>query len=133
MTDAKTQPSEVAALVAGIADDARTLLGQQLDLFRAEATAELQRVGGAAAAVAGGGGLALAGGLLTGIGAAHLVSKAFGLPLWAGYGLVGGAAAAAGAGLLKHGRDRVAGVGFGHTAAALEENVTWLRSELTPS
>ena len=121
------------ALLGDIAADARTLVAQQLDLFRAEAGTELRRVGGAAAAVAGGGGLAVAGGLLSGMAVAHLVHKATGLPLWASLGLTGGAAVAGGAVLLKRGRDGVAGVRFDHTAAALGENAAWLQARLTPT
>ena len=46
--------------------------------------------------MAAGGGLVAAGGLFAGMALAHLVHKATGLPLWASYGVIGGAAAAGG-------------------------------------
>ncbi|MBX9580110.1 MAG: phage holin family protein, partial [Gemmataceae bacterium] len=50
-------------LLGTIAADAKELVAQQVELFRAEVGQELRRAGGAAAAVAAGGGLTVAGGL----------------------------------------------------------------------
>ncbi|MFO0848123.1 MAG: phage holin family protein [Gemmataceae bacterium] len=132
MAKSNAEP-DLPALLRDIAADARTLVGQQFDLFRTEVGSELRRAGGAAAAVAGGGGLTAAGGLLTGMAVAHLLHEAVGLPLWASYGLVGGAAAAGGATLLKRGRDRIAGVRLDQTAESLDENLSWLQAKLAPT
>lgn len=124
---------DLRTLLGNIGDDARRLLAQQIDLFRAEVGQELRRAGGAAAATAGGGALVAAGGLLSGFALAHALRSATGLPLWVCFGLAAGGLGAAGAALLKTGRD-----GFAHlkplpqTTEALGENLEWLRDQLTP-
>lgn len=125
--------ASLGTLVGRIADDAKTLLGQQVELFRAEVGQELRRAGGAAASVAAGGGLAAAGGLLTGFMLAHLLNRTTGLPLWACYGLVGGGLGAAGAKLLLAGRDGFAKLRpLPQTTEALGENLEWLTTHLNP-
>lgn len=129
-----TDPApDLATLLGNIAADAKELVAQQVELFRAEAGQELRRAGGAAAAVAAGGGLAVAGGLMAGFAAAHLLSRLAGLPLWAGYGLAAGGLGAAGAKLLVAGRDEFAGLRpLPQSTAALGENMEWLAEHLNP-
>ena len=124
---------DLGTLLGTIAADAKTLLAQQVELFRAEVGHELRKAGGAAAAVAAGGGLAVAGGLLAGFAAAHLAARVTRLPLWAGYGLAAGGLGAAGVKLLLAGRDGFAGLRPLHqTTAALGENAEWLAEQLGP-
>ena len=128
--------AELATLVGDIVHDSGKLLGQQLDLFRAEVHQELRQAAGAAASVAAGGGLAAAGGLLTGMMLAHLVQRVTRLPLWASYGVVGGSLAVAGGALLRSGRDGLAGVQLlppPQTAEAAEENLAWLKEQMNPA
>lgn len=133
MADRPTDP-DLPTLLGTIAGEAKVLLGQQVELFRAEVGAELRRAGGAVASAAGGAGLAAAGGLLAGLSAAHLLNRLTGLPLWACYGLAAGGLGAAGGKLLRDGRDGVAGLRpLPQTAAALAENVEWLTDHLTPA
>ena len=125
---------DLRTLLGNIAHDARALLAEQLDLFRAEVGQELRRAGTAAAATAAGGGLAAAGGLLSGFMLAHLLHRVTGLPLWACFGLAAGGIGAAGAALLKAGRDGFAGLRpLPQTSEALGENLQWLRDQLTPA
>jgi hypothetical protein len=125
---------DLGTLLGTIAADAKELLNQQVELFRAEVGQELRRAGGAAAAVAAGGGLTVAGGLLAGFAAAHLLARLTGLPLWAGYGLAAGGLGAAGVKLLLDGRDGFAGLRpLPQTTAALGENVEWLAEHLNPA
>lgn len=125
---------DLATLVGDITRDARVLLAQQLELARTELGGELRRAGTAAAEVAGGGGLAAAGGLLSGFAVAHLLRDLTGLPLWLCYGLAAGGLGAAGGLLLRAGRDGFAGLRpLPETAAALGENLQWLKDELTPA
>ena len=125
--------TDLRTLLNTIAHDARTLLRQQLDLFRAEARQELRTVGGSAGEVAAGGALTVAGGLLAGFGAAHLLSRLTGLPLWAGYGLTAGGLGAAGVKLMLDGRDRLGRLQLlPQTTEALGENLEWLEDQLTP-
>jgi hypothetical protein len=127
-------PTDLGALVGSIAGDATDLVREQIDLFKSEAARELQRAGGALATAAAGGGLVAAGGLVSGVMLAHLLNRATGLPLWACYGLVGGGLGAAGAALLKSGRDGIAGLRpLPQTTEALGENLAWLKDQLNPA
>src|SRR4051794_33715387 len=64
--DSSLKELDLPTLVGGIVQDTSTLLGQQVQLLRAELTQEARRAGGAVAAAAAGGGLLAAGGLLSG-------------------------------------------------------------------
>ena len=134
-----TTPTTVAKpdlgdILRGLADEAKHLLGQQVELFRAEVGQELRKAGGAAAAVAAGGGLAAAGGFLAGLAAARGLSRVTGLPLGWGYALAAAGLGAAGAKLLLAGRDGFAGVRpLPQTTDALGENLEWLTGQLTPA
>src|SRR5688500_6366666 len=86
----------LSTLVREIARDSGTLLSQHAELLRAEVLQEIRRVGGAGALLAGGGGLAMAGGLLSGMMLAHLIHRHTDLPLWVCYGLVGAGISTAG-------------------------------------
>ena len=127
---------DLATLAGNIVQDTGKLLGQQVDLLRAEVGQELRRVGGAAASVAAGGGLAAAGALMAALMAAHLLHRATRLPLWCCYGAVGGALGAAGAALLVRGKEGLADVQVlppPQSAAALQENLAWLKEQVTPA
>ncbi len=129
-----SETGELLALASSVADDAKKLLGQQLDLFRAEAGEELRRASGAALAMAGGGGLVAASGLLSGLALAHLVHKSTRLPLWASYGLLAVAAGAGAAALVGRGRAELAAVRLlPKTTDARGENLEWLRDQMTPA
>ena len=114
--------------------NAQRLVRLQLDLLRAEAGQELQTAGLAVGAMAAGAGLLAAGGLLTIPMAVHLLHRVTRLPLWACYGLAAGACGAAGAGLIAHGRRQAGQVhlpALPESAAALQENLTWLKDQAT--
>jgi hypothetical protein len=124
---------DLATLLSTIAHDAKQLLHEQIALFKAEVGQELRRAGGAAAAVSAGGALVAAGGLLSGFTLAHVLHRAFGLPLWASFGLVSGGLGVAGVALLRSGRDGVAGLRpLPQTTEALGENLAWLSDQLNP-
>ncbi len=127
---------DLPTLASRVVHEAGTLLSEQVDLLRAEVGQELRRAAGGAAAVAAGGGLAAAGGLLGGFMAVHLLHRATRLPLWCCYGVVAGALGTTAAALLRSGGQRLAGVQLlppPQTAAALGENLTWLKEQLTPA
>ena len=129
-----TGPADLGQLLGTIAHDARELLVQQLDLFRAEVGQQLRQAGGSAAKVAAGGGLTAAGGLLSGFMLAHLLHKLLGVPLWACYGLVGGGIGAAGLALLRAGSEGIAGLQpLPQTTESLGENLEWLAGQLNPA
>jgi len=120
----------VTELAQGIVHDAETLIAQHFDLLRHEVGQELDRARAAAVSVGAGAGLLALGGVFAAHAAAHLLHRAGRLPLWASYGLVGGLLGAGGVGLLGRARSNAAGVNVGvppQTAAALKEDVAWLR------
>jgi hypothetical protein len=126
--------ADLGTILGEIAHDAKKLLSEQIDLFRAEVGQELRQVGGAAASVAAGGGLAVAGGLMAGLTAVHVLHRATGLPLWACYGLATAGLGGAAAGLLLKGRAGLAGLRpLPETTAALGENLEWLKDRLNPA
>ena len=131
---AELKEQDLATLVAGIARDTGTLVGQQIDLLRADLLAEARRAGTGVASIAAGGGLTAAGGLLSGMMLAHALHRATRLPLWACYGLVGGGLGATGLTLMLKGRDQIASVQLlppPETAAALQENAAWVKEQIT--
>lgn len=128
--DPKADP---LTILGTIAHDAKVLVGQQIDLFKAEVGQELRQAGGAAASVAAGGGLAVAGGLMAGLTAVHVLHRVTGLPLWACYGLATAGLGAASAKLLLAGREGFANLRpLPESAKALSENVEWLKDQLNP-
>lgn len=137
MVKRSTDPNnfgELAALLGDIVRDSGKLLGQQLDLLGAELKQELRRATGGAVSVAAGGGLTAAGGLLSGMMLAHLLHRTTRLPLWGCYGVVGGALAAGGAALLGAGGARLAHLRLpALTVAAAEENLEWLKEQVSPA
>jgi hypothetical protein len=131
-TNAKAEAMELAELAGEVADDTRRLIGQQLDLLRAEVRETVDQVVGAGASVAAGAGLLAAGGLLAVVAAAQMLHRATGLPTWACYGLAAGAAGAGGVALMQRGRQQLTQLRLlPKTAETLEENVTWVREQVT--
>jgi len=131
----QSEAGELIALVRDIVQDSGRLLSQQIDLVKTEVGGELRQIAGAGVEVAAGGGLAAAGGLMSGLMVVHLFRRATGLPLWACYGILGGAFGAAGLALIRSGRAALADVQFPppQTAKAVEENLEWLKEQLTPT
>jgi hypothetical protein len=134
VSKALTAPNtDLADVVGAVVRESGKLIGQQVDLFRAEAEQELRRAAGAGATVVAGGGLAAAGLLMSGPMLAHLLHRATGLPLWCCYGVAGGALVATGATLVRAGGRGLAGVRLlPQTTETAGENLTWLKEQLTP-
>ena len=129
-TKADPATADLPALIAQIGDDLGRLVGQHVDLLKAEIEQTIRTAGGAAASVAAGGGLVAAGGLAGGLAAVHGLQAATGLPRWACYALAAGGLGAAGAYLMRRGGGELASVRpFRLTTEALGENLTWLREQ----
>jgi hypothetical protein len=121
-------------LLGDLADHAERLLGQQYELLKSEVRQTVQEAGGAAVAAGAGVGLLAVSGVLSVAAAVHLLHRVTGLPLWACYGLTAGAAGAGGVGLLSAARTTAADLQsplLPESRAALRENATWLRDQLT--
>jgi hypothetical protein len=127
----ETPEAGTGQLVSGILSDAKTLLEQQVQLFRSELKHELRQLRTGLVSVCIGGGFAAVGVLFLLAMAVHLLAAKTQIPLWGCYGIVGGAVTAVGLGFLFGGRKSVSGVELAPppvTAQALKENVEWLKS-----
>lgn len=131
----KTTPEpSVTELVEGIVGDAQKLLSQQVDLLRQEVKEELRQAAAAGVSAGAGAGLVTLGGVLGSHMLVHLLHQGTRLPLWSCYGLVGGCLAVAGAQSLRHARGQATSLlspPLPQSRAALQENMAWLRSEVT--
>jgi len=112
-------------LLSGIVQDAQTLLTQQLTLFKQEMREDFQKSQEAMLFLGLGAGLMFTGGLLLSFMIVYLLHDLAGLPLWGGFGIVGGVLAVVGGVLAFQGRERLRTVGAEKTAQALEENLEW--------
>lgn len=98
-TQTPPEPS-VRDLVGGMLQDAETLLGQQLEMFRAEIRADLEKTARATCLFGVGVGVCLVGVILLGFTSVYLLNELAGLSLAASFGIVTAVTLAIGAGLL---------------------------------
>jgi hypothetical protein len=128
---ARNPTAELAELLGAVTRDAGRLAGLHMKLLRSELRQELRAAGGAAASLGAGAGLVAAGGLCGVLMLVHGLHRATRLPLWGCYGLVGGALAGAGAGLIASGARRAARLDLvpRQTLAALQEDLAWLKDQ----
>jgi len=112
--DTTTRPATVAdagtsvtALVTGIVNDAQELMKQQFALFRHEVKTDLRKTTNAVLLLAVGAVVAFVGVVHLTTMLAYLLHERAGLELWAGFGIVGLALAAAGALLLFQGKHKL--------------------------
>jgi len=120
-----------AALVGGILEDAKDLLGQQVEMFRSEVKQELRQLRHGIVSVCIGAGIAVLGALFILTMVAHLLAAKTEIPLWGCYGIVGGGLAVIGLIMLAAGRKSVSDVHLARppvATRALKENVEWLKS-----
>jgi hypothetical protein len=125
---------DLRTLVGEIAGQTERLLLEQFELLKEETRQTIREAGGAVAAAGAGVGLLAVGGVLSTAAAVHLLHRLTRLPLWGCYGLAAGAAGAAGVGLLAAARAKAARLQrplLPRTTATLQDNVTWLRKQLT--
>jgi hypothetical protein len=130
--DTQNPEPSVASLVAGVVNDAQELIRQQFALLRSEVVAELRQARTAAISMSVGVGLAAVGALLLILMAIHALDAYTELPLWACFGIVGGALAAGGGALLYLGGREAADVHLMppvQTAEAMKENMAWLKNK----
>jgi hypothetical protein len=123
----------LTSLAGKVVHDSEKLLGQQIDLFRAELGQEFHRVADSVVTVVVGVSLATGGIILIGFMLADLLQMLTDWPMWCGYGLIGGICIAGGLILVRFGRTRLARVQLvpRQTAQAVKENVTWLKQQIT--
>jgi len=115
-------------LVAGIVEDAQTLISQQLSLFQSEIKEDLDRSKAAAIPLAVGMAVCLLSGFFIFMMVAQLLMYEWPqLPQWAAYGIVGGFLAIVGGALLATGFTLFEKVNLVSSKAvqALKENLQW--------
>jgi hypothetical protein len=129
---ARVELREMSGLVHAIAGDAERLLCQHAALVREEIREGLSPAPATMAAIGAGAGLIAAGGVLGTLMMVHGLHKSTRIPLWGCYGLVGGALAAAGCGLVAAGTRRAASISLvpRETIAALREDIAWLKDQI---
>lgn len=127
--DLKTDSSlGLTPLVAGIVEDAQTLISQQLSLFQSEIKEDLDRTKAAAIPLAAGAAVCLLAGFFLLMMVVRLMMKEWPqLPEYAAYGIVGGVLATIGAALLIFGFVLIDKVNLLSSKAvkALKENLQW--------
>jgi hypothetical protein len=116
-----------AALMAGIVQDARQLVVQQLTLFQVEIKKDLRRaMFGSAAMVIALGVFSAALVLLGAAGALLLSATVPDVPLWGWFAIVGAGVALAGVGLVLWGKTKIEdGVTPENSLEGLKENLQW--------
>lgn len=117
----------VASLVRGILDDARRLLMEQLTLFQVEMVKDLKQAVTAIIPIVAGMVILLGAIFLLGSGAAHFLCWLFPeLPLWAGFGIAGGAVVLLGITCIICGKVMLLRINPTDTALkGLKENIQW--------
>jgi hypothetical protein len=123
---------ELAALVHTIADDVERLVAERAALARAELPDGLGQAPAAVAALGAGAGLVAAGRGLGTLMLVHGLHRSTRVRLCGCYGLVGGALATAGCGLIAAGTRRAAGIRLvpRETIAAPREDMAWLKDHI---
>ena len=121
-----------AALLDGLWQDLKTLVVQELRLATHEVQQELGKAKSAAVSLAVGAGLLAVGGLLLILMLVHLLQALTNLPLWACYGIVGGAIAGTGGWLLMKAKTTVEHIHVVpiRTVQTMKENVSWIKEEV---
>jgi len=137
----QNEPS-VTALVGGIVNDFQDLIKQQLRLTRQEIVNDIRKGKEAASLLAAGSAVAVLGVFALCLMLAHLVhwlgfppgAERSAIPLWASFGLVGGAFVTAGGFMVMAGKKKLDTVSdpLKDTAQALKENIEW-KTKASPS
>jgi len=125
----------IGTLLGGVVRDGQTLLKQQLELFRSEVKQEVRQLKTGVVSICIGVGIALMATIFLLAMLVHLLHTYTQIPLWGCYGIVGGALALIGGGILAGGRKSVADVHLTPppvSAQALKENIEWVTKRKTP-
>ena len=129
MTNPATNDPPISAILGEVLHGAQELITQHFDLLRSDIRNDVEHLKGAAVGLTAGATLLAAGGLFSTLMLVHVLQKVTRLPLWACHGLLGGSLGAAGIRILSTSGQQVRGLPLRHTAAAVKENVEWLKSK----
>jgi hypothetical protein len=122
----------LAQLFGGFVSDARELLCQEVALAKREVHAELHKTKMAMVSLSLGLGLAALGGMLLIVMLVHLINTVSELPLWSGYGKVGGVCILSGGMLLYLGKHTITHIDMlpQQTVETMKENVKWIKEKM---
>jgi len=128
--DGRSDQSTITELVAGILNDAQSLIKQQFAMLRAEVKQDVSRATQASKFLGIGAALAGIGALFLAIGVVYLLQWAFApeLALWACWAIVGGVLMVAGVAAFFIGRNYLKSVTPlpDRTINAFQENLSWI-------
>jgi hypothetical protein len=124
-----TRNGSLPDLVAGIVDDVRTLIRQEMALGRAEVLQQINKTKRAAIAVSAGIGAGAVGILFLLLLVVQVIHEAGGLPLWGSYAIVGGVLVVIGCILFFLGKRQASEVNLvpRQTIESIKENVQWIK------
>jgi hypothetical protein len=126
-----TRNGSLPDLVAGIVDDIRTLIRQEMALGRAEVLQQINKTKRAAIALSAGIGAGAVGVLFLLLLVVHAIHEGGGLPLWASYAIVGGVLVIVGCILFFVGKHQASEVNLvpRQTIESIRENVQWIKDQ----
>src|SRR5262245_6185640 len=118
-------------LVAGIVDDLKTLIKQEMAFGRAEVLQQINKTKRAAIAMSAGIGAGAVGIMFLLLFIVHVIHEAGGLPLWVSYAIVGGVLAVIGCILFFLGKRQASEVNLvpRQTIESIKENVQWIKDQ----
>jgi hypothetical protein len=123
----------IASLLGGIVDDMRSLVRQEIALARRELRQEWDKAKTAFGSIAIGAGMLAFAGILVAFMLVHFLHwvTAEAIPLWGCYGIIGGAIAFIGGGLLAFGAHKAADIRVvpPRTVETMKENVQWIKNQ----
>lgn len=130
--NSRTNVGEMKKLVGLIVRDSERLLDQHVRLLRSELQQGSHAVPRVIGEMGAGAVCAAVGGGLGVLMVVHGLHRSTRLPLWSCYGLVGGALAAIGTGLMSSGARKAASISLlpRQTIGALREDARWIKNQI---
>jgi hypothetical protein len=120
----------IPMLIKGLLDDARDLIREELQLFRAEAREEVSKLQTVAIAFSVAGVVGLIGAMLFAIALGGAIAYFLHWPTWAGYGIVAVLFLACGYGLCLYARARLRVIrAIPNTTDTIKENIAWMQNK----
>jgi hypothetical protein len=123
----------IFGIVGGLIGDARTLVRQELRLMRDEVLFEIAKVRRGIVAIGMAIGFTVIGGLFALFMLVHVLHEFLSLPLWAGYGLVGGTLLVIGFALLIKAKQALESFNLmpRRTLHSMKEDAQWIKDQLS--
>ena len=122
--------ASIPTLIKGLLDDARDLIREELQLFRAEIREEVSALQTVTIAFAVAAVVGLLGAMLLAIALGGAIAYFLHWPTWTGYGIVAILVLAGGYGLCLYGRARLRVIrAIPNTTDTIKENIAWMQNK----